>query len=745
MQLPIKESDRFKTAFNTKYGHYEWNAMPFGLCNSPATFVQSLNAIFSGEIYRLHPNSSVMEKYSENDKEKRRKNILDDYLCIYIDDLIVFSRSVEEHAEHLNEIFTRLSDFEFFIQSPKSFFAREKVEYLGHIVSTEGISAMDDKTKLVKTWPPPKTVHDVRQFLGLCGYYRKFVRGYAQIAAPLTNLTKKEAVDSQNNIKPEYLNETTTLAFETLRDTLCTAPVLKIPDPRAGKFHINCDASQYGLGATLSQKGEDGKYHPCAFASRVLSASERRKYVDTRCVYDLELAALLFALKKWRRYLDGQIGTTVDTDHKSLIWLQQQQELTKGQGLFLNELARNDLAIKYLKGDDNIPGDVPSRDPRFVKIIKEYDRIEEEKRKKNPIHAKVCKIEYSTSFKPEGMDAFLQRIEEGYKTDPECTHQKETAVWKRLANQGHELWYKITPKDDKPPRLFIPNDMKLKNEIIRQYHEPPMAGHVQHDRLLTRLKQTFIWTNMEEEVHEWARGCHTCQKNKRAIGKEYGELAEYEIPTRPWSSIAIDFVGPYASDKNTQRNMVMVAVCRLTKMAHFIACKSTDTAETIADLFVDNIIKLHGIPEEFRSDRDKWLKSAFWTNVWKRLGVAISLSTAHHHQTAGQVERVNQELHKYLRIYLESHADWEHYLSMAEFTYNSTRNVNIGCTPFEINYGFNPTAPHELFAKTVNKAANKSDKDTRKWLEQLASYLNRAQQEVDKQFEKYFGIRLRVL
>ena len=173
---------------------------------------------------------------------------------------------------------------------------------------------------------------------------------------------------------------------------------MKIPDPRAGNFHINCDASQYGLGATLSQKGENDKYHPCAFASRVLSASERRKYVDTRCVYDLELAALLFALKKWRRYLDGQIGTTVDTDHKSLIWLQQQQELTKGQGLFLNELARNDLAIKYLKGDDNIPGDVPSRDPRFVKIIKEYDRIEEEKRKKNPIHAKVCKIGYSTSL-----------------------------------------------------------------------------------------------------------------------------------------------------------------------------------------------------------------------------------------------------------------------------------------------------------------------------------------------------------
>jgi hypothetical protein len=198
-QLLIREEDKYKTAFNTKYGHYEWNVMCFGLTNAPATFVQALNSIFSGEAYRLNGNENLIKNYDPDQLKERKKNMLDDYICIYIDDIIIFSKTPEEHAKHIEEVMTRLTDFNFFVQSPKSFIAEESVEYLGHKVSRKGIQAMDDKVKIIKEWQEPKNVGDVRQFLGLCGYYRKFIQGYAATAKPLTDLTRKEKSDKNGN------------------------------------------------------------------------------------------------------------------------------------------------------------------------------------------------------------------------------------------------------------------------------------------------------------------------------------------------------------------------------------------------------------------------------------------------------------------------------------------------------------------------------------------------------------------
>ena len=172
------------------------------------------------------------------------------------------------------------------------------------------------KVESVQDWPQPKTVSEVRQFLGLSGYYRRFVKDYASIARPMIDLTKKDQSDKDGKITWTTDHQ---ISFDKLKDTLCSAPVLAIPDIRRGKFHINCDASTFGLGATLFQDGEDGLRHPCGFISRVLTPSESNNYKKYKCVYELELKALIFALDKWRQYLEGQPGTTVDTDHKSLI------------------------------------------------------------------------------------------------------------------------------------------------------------------------------------------------------------------------------------------------------------------------------------------------------------------------------------------------------------------------------------------------------------------------------------------
>jgi hypothetical protein len=289
-QVPIRPEDREKTAFNTKYGHYQWRVLPFGLCNAPATFVDALNRIFSGEAHK----ASVANRLARGGKAQidpdLAENLLDRFVTIYIDDLIVYSRSPEEHSEHLTRIFKRLRSVGLLIQSPKAFYAQSEVEYLGHIVSEQGIAVQTDKTDTVAEWPTPTEVSHVRQFLGLSGFYRKFVHGYSQIAKPLSDLTRKDSAGPNG----EFIWSTAAeAAFKKLKEVLTSPPVLKIPDAAQGKFHVNTDASEFGIGATLFQDGEDGKRHPCGYISRVLKPSEVRAYQKSRCVYELELTALM--------------------------------------------------------------------------------------------------------------------------------------------------------------------------------------------------------------------------------------------------------------------------------------------------------------------------------------------------------------------------------------------------------------------------------------------------------------------
>ena len=249
-QIPIAEDDRHKTGFNTKYGHYQWRVMPFGLCNAPATFVSVMNKIFSGEAHRLRLDTAHGAHNDRNrdntpqQEAEKTQNLLDKFVSVYIDDIIIYSKTPDEHAEHLRIVFERLREYGLLIQSPKSFYAQQEVDYLGHIVSAQGIKMQTPKVESVQDWPQPKTVSEVRQFLGLSGYYRRFVKDYASIARPMIDLTKKDQSDKDGKITWTTDHQ---ISFDKLKDTLCSAPVLAIPDIRRGKFHINCDASTFGL------------------------------------------------------------------------------------------------------------------------------------------------------------------------------------------------------------------------------------------------------------------------------------------------------------------------------------------------------------------------------------------------------------------------------------------------------------------------------------------------------------------
>jgi hypothetical protein len=787
-QIPIKEEDREKTAFNTKYGHYEWNVLPFGLTNAPATFVTALNKIFSGEAFRAGMATAKgayaerIKQMSKQEIAEHSENLLDKFITIFVDDCIIYSKNATEHAQHLKRVFQRLREYGIYIQSSKAFYAQVEVDFLGHIVTAEGVKVQDDKVSTVREWPTPETVSHIRQFLGLSGYYRKFIKNYASIAKPMSDLTKKTteafAWNSQAND-----------AFSQLKLKLTSAPVLAIPDPARGGFHLNTDACDHGIGATLSQEGEDSKLHPCAFASRVLKPSEVRAYLKTKCVYALELEALMYALDKWRFYLEGQIRTRVQTDHKSLIWLHSQTELTAAQSKFLDTLARYDLRIEYLKGELNVPGDVPSRNPNFKKLVDSYltdaqlddyeamrKELEELKEKlkelvaennklatmsehqarakdKRQMRARVALVHQeikrnervNITFSPvsEKRKEWLDRIEKAYATDPLYKDREDSDSFKLLENHGVKLWYHVTSNDDLPPTVCIPDDAHVRELILKEFHMPPTIGHYNGEDMFTKMKRVYYWKDMRKDCLAQAKCCKICQPYKPNLRKPQGLLAEPEFPIRPWSSITLDFFGPFKYNEISGNDTILVAVCRLTKMAHFIPCSSKHKAPDIADLLMQHVIRLHGIADDYRSDRDKIFTSAVWETIWDKLGTTLSLGTAYHHQTAGQAERVNQELKRYLGIYTKSHADWEKHVYLAEYAYNSHLNASTGCTPFELNYGFRPRNPNELITPPLSEKVVESTNKRRKagvgnaWLTQLTTLWELAQLKVRRTFTRY--------
>ncbi|KAI3523720.1 hypothetical protein L1887_02068 [Cichorium endivia] len=314
-QLKVQEEDVPKTAFRTLYGHYEFVVMPFGLTNAPAVFMDLMNRVC--------------------------RPYLDKFVIVFIDDILIYSRSKEEHSQHLRQVLETLRAEKLYAKFSKCEFWIRKVDFLGHIVSKEGIHVDPTKIKAIENWEAPKTPTEIRQFLGLAGYYRRFIQNFSKIAKPLTALTQKGVT-----FKWEDKQDAT---FQTLKKALCSAPILSLPEGTED-FVVYCDASNQGLGCVLMQRGK-----VIAYASRQLKTHE-----VNYTTHDLELGALVFALKIWRHYLYGT-KCTIFTDHKSLQHILNQKELNMRQRRWVKLLSDYECEIRYHPGKANVVADALSR------------------------------------------------------------------------------------------------------------------------------------------------------------------------------------------------------------------------------------------------------------------------------------------------------------------------------------------------------------------------------------------------
>ncbi|GJV35411.1 putative reverse transcriptase domain-containing protein [Tanacetum coccineum] len=316
--MRVREEDIPKTAFRTRYGHYEFQVMPFGLTNAPAVFMDLMNRVC--------------------------KPYLDKFVIVFIDDILIYSKNKEEHEEHLKQILELLKKEELYAKFSKCEFWIPKVQFLGHVIDSEGIHVDPAKIESIKDWTSPKSPTEIRQFLGLAGYYRRFIEGFSKIAKPMTKLTQKK-------VKFEW-SDKQEAAFKLLKQKLCSAPILALPEG-SEDFIAYCDASKKGLGAVLMQREK-----VISYASRQLKIHEKNY-----TTHDLELGAVVFALKIWRHYLYGT-KCTVFTDHKSLQHILDQKELNMRQRRWLELLSDYDCDIRYHPGKANVVADALSRKER---------------------------------------------------------------------------------------------------------------------------------------------------------------------------------------------------------------------------------------------------------------------------------------------------------------------------------------------------------------------------------------------
>ncbi|KAL0551449.1 hypothetical protein IC582_010537 [Cucumis melo] len=613
-QLRIKDEDVPKTAFRSRYGHYE-----------------------------------LLE-------------FLDTFVIVFIDDILIYSKTEAEHEEHLRMVLQTLRDNKLYAKFSKCEFWLKQVSFMGHVVSKAGVSVDPAKVEAVTGWTRPSTVSEVRSFLGLAGYYRRFVENFSRIATPLTQLTRKGA--------PFVWSKACEDSFQNLKQKLVTAPVLTVPDG-SGSFVIYSDASKKGLGCVLMQQGK-----VVAYASRQLKSHEQNYPT-----HDLELAAVVFALKIWRHYLYGE-KIQIFTDHKSLKYFFTQKELNMRQRRWLELVKDYDCEILYHPGKANVVADALSR-----KVSHSAALIT----RQAPLHRDLERAEIAVSVGAVTMQlaqltvqpTLRQRIIDAQSNDPYLVEKRG------LAEAGQAAEFSLSSDGGLlfERRLCVPSDSAVKTELLSEAHSSPFSMHPGSTKMYQDLKRVYWWRNMKREVAEFVSRCLVCQQVKAPRQKPAGLLQPLSIPEWKWENVSMDFI---TGLPRTLRGftVIWVVVDRLTKSAHFVPGKSTYTASKWAQLYMSEIVRLHGVPVSIVSDRDARFTSKFWKGLQTVMGTRLDFSTAFHPQTDGQTERLNQVLEDMLRACaLEFPGSWDSHLHLMEFAYNNSYQATIGMAPFEALYG----------------------------------------------------------
>ncbi|KAA0051348.1 reverse transcriptase [Cucumis melo var. makuwa] len=566
-------------------GYIRPSVSPWG---APVLFVKKKDAFFS----KIDLRSGYHQlKVRESDIAKtafRTRSVCD---CV--------------HEEHLSIVLQTLREKQLYAKFSKCEFWLEQVVFLGHVVSAKGVSVNPQKVEAVVNWERPTSATEVRSFLGLAGYYRRFIEDFSQLALPLTALTRK-------NVKFEWLDKCEQ-SFQELKKRLVTTPILALPV--IGKdYVIYCNASRLGLGCVLMQDG-----NVIAYASRQLKEHE--------CNYpthDLELAAVVLALKIWRHYLFGE-KCHIFTDHKSKA---------------------------------NVVVDALSRKSRLPKSA-------------------LCGIRVALLNELRGSKAVVTTEDPGsLLAQFQVRYSLVTEIVRRQSEDSN-----LQKKFEKSKKgLKVEFELRTDGAIVK-------LGRLCSTKMYRTLKKTYWWSGMKQEIAEYVDRCLICQQVKPVRQRPEGFLNPLPVPEWKWEHITMDFLFGLPRT-SSGHDGIWVIVDRLTKTARFILIKMTSTLDQLARLYVDKIVSQYGVPVSIVSERDPRFTSKFWPSLQKAMGTGLKFSTSFHPQIDGQSERTIQTLEDMLRAcVLQLKGSWDTHLPLMEFAYNNSYQSHIGMTPYEALYG----------------------------------------------------------
>ncbi|KAI4805924.1 hypothetical protein KUCAC02_010517 [Chaenocephalus aceratus] len=603
----IREGDEWKTAFNTPRGHFEYLVMPFGLTNAPGVFQAMINDVL--------------------------RDMLNRFVFVYLDDILIFSRTLQEHVQHVRLVLQRLLENRLYVKAEKCEFHASSVSFLGFIVDKGQLRTDPAKVQAVTEWPTPSNRKQLQRFLGFANFYRRFIRDYSRVAVPLTKLTSVKL--------PFEWSPAAEAAFVKLKCLFSTAPVLSHSDPGV-QFVVEVDASDSGVGAVLSQRSPaDQKLHPCAFFSRRLTPAERNYDVGNR-----ELLAVVLALQEWRHWLEGANHPfIVWTDHKNLSYLRSARRLNSRQARWALFLGRFNFTLTYRPGSRNVKADALSR--QFASPVEDSR------------DATILPSSCVVGAARWEIERVVQEAQEDHPAAQDCP----------------------------PDRLFVSPDVR--SPVLQWGHTSKVACHAGFHRTLALIRQRFWWPTMSADTKEYVSTCSVCARSKASHQAPAGLLRPLPIPHRPWSHIAVDFVtGLPPSDGN---DTILTIVDRFSKAVHFVPLPKLPSALETATLLTQHVFRLHGIPQDIVSDRGPQFSSQVWKAFCRALGASASLSSGYHPQTNGQTERANQDLGTALRcVASRNPASWSLHLPWVEYAHNSLVCSATGMSPFMASNGFQP-------------------------------------------------------
>lgn len=714
-QVPMNEADKEKTAFICPVGFYQFERMPQGVSGAPATFQR------------------IMEQTVGD------MNLLE--VLVYLDDLIVFGATLEEHEARLLKVLDRLKDEGLKLSLDKCQFCQPSVTYVGHIISQDGVSTDPKKTEAVTTWPRPRNVTALRSFLGFCGYYRRFVKDYSKVAHPLNQLlsgyppTAKKSKMKQDSV---YLNPSEPFgsrwddkceaAFEELKLRLTQAPVLAFADPQL-PYVLHVDASQEGLGAVLYQDQGEG-LRPVAFISRSLTPSERHYPA-----HKLEFLALKWAVvDKLHDYLYGT-KFEVRTDNNPLTYVLTSAKLDATGHRWLAALSTYDFGLKYRSGVQNIDADALSRRPHpassqeqewkdisaaGVRVMCQMTAVVEQRKpclsrgidhlgaSMHAIPPAYCNL--STLSVKEMPVLSSTELSKAQQVDPGIgeiwsafSHGDATRVdkakhqacplllreWDRLKMQEGVL-YRVTSPPGKLRRFQLVLPEEYRKVVMKSLHDD--SGHLGLDKTYGLIQDRFYWPKMKSDIDEYCKSCVRCIKRK-TLPKRVAPLVHLQSDG-PLDLVCMDFLSIEPDSSNTEN--VLVITDHYTRYAQAFPTRD-QKASTVAKVLIEKYFVHYGLPKRMHSDQGRDFESRLIHEVLSTLGIEKSRTTPYHPQGDPQPERFNRTLLNMLGT-LEPNRKkkWSQHIVHLVHAYNCTPNEATGYSPYYLMFGREARLPVDL-------------------------------------------------